>query len=117
MKMDERAILREKLDKEQRHMRAQGRREMLAPQWLKRVRQALGVSAEEMAEEMDVYRSTIFRLEESESAGTISLRSLNKVAATMGCKVVYAVVPHQGRTLMQQAEWLRWAKEILGNRG
>jgi predicted DNA-binding mobile mystery protein A len=114
MRMDERAMLRGKLDKEQRHMQAQGRREMLSPQWLRRVRQALGVSAEEMAEEMNIYRSAIFRLEESESAGTISLKSLNKVAGAMGCKVVYAVVPHQGRTLMQQAEWRRWAKRILG---
>jgi DNA-binding XRE family transcriptional regulator len=114
MRMDERAMFREKLDKEQRHMQAQGRREFLPKPWLKRVRQALGVTVEGMAEELDVYRQTIFRLEESEAARTISLKSLDKLAGTMGCKVVYAIVPHQGRTLMQQAEWRRWTKQVLG---
>jgi ribosome-binding protein aMBF1 (putative translation factor) len=113
MKMDERAMFREKLDKEQRHMQAQGRREFLSPHWLRRVRQALGVSMEEMAEELQMNRSAIFRMEESEAARTISLKSLDKLAATMGCKVVYAIVPHQGRTLTQQAEWRRWTKQVL----
>jgi transcriptional regulator with XRE-family HTH domain len=113
MKMDERAMAREKLDKEQRYMRAQGKREMLPSPWLRRVRQALGVVAEEMAEELDMQRTAIFRLEESEAARTITLKTLDKLAGAMGCKVVYAIVPHQGRTLMQLAERRGWAKELL----
>ena len=116
MRMDERAMAREELDKEQRHMQAQGRRETLSPHWLKRVRQALGVSQEGMSKELNLERSTIFRMERREAARTISLKSLDKLAEAMGCKVVYAIVPCQGRTLMQQAEWLRWRKEILGDR-
>jgi hypothetical protein len=45
---------------------------------------------------MNVSPQAIHQLEKSEAAGTISLKQLEAVAAAMGCRVVYAVVPRKG---------------------
>jgi hypothetical protein len=55
----------------------------------------------------------IFRLKQSEGRGTISLRAMTRVANAMNCKVVYAVIPHDGKTLEEMADRRKWSK-LLG---
>ena len=62
---------------------------------------------------MKVNRSVIFRLEQSEARGTISMRAMTRVANAMGCQVVYAVIPCDGKTLEEMADRQRWIK-LLG---
>ena len=109
-------LLREKLDHEQRIFRVAAKKAPDLPQWLRRVRQGLGLHAKEMARELGVNVSVIFRLEKSEEQRSISLRALEKMAETMGCKLVYAIVPRGGRTLAELAEERRW-RERLGKAG
>jgi hypothetical protein len=47
------------------------------------------------------------------------LRALEKAAEAMDCKVVYAIVPRGGKTLMELAERQRWRKKLrkAGGRG
>ena len=45
----------------------------------------------------------------------ISMQALQKLAETMGCQVVYAVVPRGGKTLAELAEWQEWTRR-LGSR-
>ena len=116
MRKEERVLLREKLDHEQRLFRAVARKAEELPQWLRRVRQGLGIQAAEMARELDVNVSVIFRLEKSEEQRSISLRALERMAETMGCKLVYAIVPRGGKTLAELAEERFW-KERLGKAG
>jgi hypothetical protein len=52
-------------------------------------------------------------LEVSERDQTISMRSLGRMAEAMGCKVVYGVVPLNGKTLEELAEERLWRK-VLG---
>jgi len=42
--------------------------------------------------------------EQSEERGTISVNGLDRVAQAMGCKLIYAVVPRNGKTLEDMAE-------------
>jgi hypothetical protein len=79
------------------------------------VRQALGVPVAEIAAKMGVNRSVVFDLEASEPRNTISLRSMSRMAAAMGCKVVYGIVPMGGKTLEELAEKRLW-EEVLGSR-
>jgi hypothetical protein len=80
---------------------------------LRRVRQVLGVPVAEVAQALGVNRSVIFRLEQSERRGTISLRAMTRVANAMNCKVVYAVIPRDGKTLDEMADRRKWSK-LLG---
>jgi ribosome-binding protein aMBF1 (putative translation factor) len=109
---EERAIEREKLDREQRYFRYAARTASYYPNWLRRVRQALGVHVTDMARELDVNPSVIYRLEKSEDKKAISLRAMEKAAGAMDCKVVYAIVPRGGKTLLELAERRRWARRL-----
>ena len=65
-----------------------------------------------MARELGVNVSVIFRLEKSEEQKSISLRALEKMAETMGCKLVYAIVPRGGKTLAELAEEREVGEEV-----
>jgi transcriptional regulator with XRE-family HTH domain len=60
------------------------------------MRHALGLSLRSVAGGVKVSPQAIHQLEKSEAAGTISLGQLEAVAASMGCRVAYALVPRQG---------------------
>lgn len=61
--------------------------------WLRTVRTALALSGTILAKRLGVKPSTISNIEKSEIAGTVSLNTMRKLAESMGCVVVYAVVP------------------------
>ena len=51
------------------------------------------MSSYQLAERMGVSQSTVKDLEASERNETISLKSLERAATALGCKLVYALVP------------------------
>ena len=63
------------------------------------MRQALGMSAEQLARRVGVARATIATLERSEARGRITLASLEKLARGLGCRVAYALVPEVAPSL------------------
>jgi hypothetical protein len=93
MQARERRLARTRLDKELKYYRWAGREENSTQGLLREVRHALGVPTAEL-----------FRLEQSELRGTISLIRLHEVAEAMDCKLVYAIVPRNGKTLEELAE-------------
>ena len=64
--------------------------------WIRELREALGMSARQLAERVGVAQPTIARLEKSEAAGTIKIKTLRRVAEGMNCRLVYALVPVEG---------------------
>jgi hypothetical protein len=70
----------------------------------------------EIARELKVSNSVIFRLEASERHGRINFKSMTRVANAMGCQMVYALVPRDGGTLEEMAERRKWSKVLEGNR-
>ena len=67
----------------------------------------------EIAEKMGVNRSIIFDLEAREPKNTITLKSMSRMAEAMDCKVLYGIVPIEGKTLEDLAEKRLWAS-LLG---
>ena len=61
--------------------------------WVRAIRDALGMSAEQLGARIGVTQSTVQRLETSEVADTIQLSSLRRLAEGMDCELVYALVP------------------------
>lgn len=64
--------------------------------WARALREALGMSAGQLARRVGVSRETIATLERSEAKGTITLASLEKLARGLGCRLAYALVPEAG---------------------
>ena len=105
-------MARARMDREQRYFRIAAKKASYSPQWLKRVRQALGVHATDMARTLEVNVSVIYRLEKSEENKSASLRAMEKAAEAMDCRVVYAIVPRGGKTLMELAERQKWRRKL-----
>ncbi|MEO8460699.1 MAG: mobile mystery protein A [Dokdonella sp.] len=74
--------------------------------WLRAVRQALGMTLDDLAVRVDATGSTVMRLERSEQKGTIQLDSLRRIAAAMNCEVAYVLLPKDSlqQTVAQQRE-------------
>jgi predicted DNA-binding mobile mystery protein A len=114
MRDEERDFARRALDRELRPFRVAGREKNPAQELLRRVRQVLGVPVSEIAQKLGVNRSVVLRLEQSEARETISIRAMSRVANAMGCKVVYALVPRDGKTLEEMADRRKWTKLLAG---
>jgi DNA-binding XRE family transcriptional regulator len=67
--------------------------------WLRTVRKVLGLSAAEMARDLQVCPSAVFQMERAELA--------------MSCRLVYAIVPFQSNF---EGQGIVWAKQKLWRR-
>lgn len=75
--------------------------------WIASVRDALGMSGDQLGARLGITRSSVRALELRERDGGATLEALRAVAAVLGCDVVYALVPKAGSfttTLRKQAE-------------
>ena len=68
--------------------------------WIRAVREALGMSAVQLANRLDISRAAIYKLEEREASRTVSLKQLDRAADAMECDVYYAIVP---RSTLEQS--------------
>jgi len=115
VRSSERSSARKKLDKDLKYYRWANKEENPTQGLLRAVRQAVEIPAAEILKELNVGASGLFRLEQSELQGTISMRALDRVARAMGCELVYAIVPQEGKTLEELMEQRLWEK-VLGVR-
>ena len=64
--------------------------------WLRAIREGLGLTLRELATRLGVTVPAVRSLERAEAEDRITLASLRRVAAAMGCEVVYGLVPRVG---------------------
>jgi predicted DNA-binding mobile mystery protein A len=63
--------------------------------WVRAIRDALGMTTTQFAKRLGVSQPRIIKLEKAEVDGTITLRTLQKAAEALGCRVVYLLVPEK----------------------
>jgi len=61
--------------------------------WLCTVRKALGMSVVQLARRLGKTRALISHTEKAELNGSVTLRTMHKMAKAMECRFVYAIVP------------------------
>ena len=64
--------------------------------WIRAIRQALGVSAGELARRLGTSRQLPLQMEKGEAEDRITLKSLRTAANALDCDLVYAFVPRAG---------------------
>ena len=64
--------------------------------WLRAVREALGLTLEQVGQTAHTTHQRIVTFEKAEENDRITLRSLRRVAEAMGCELAYAIVPKSG---------------------
>lgn len=67
--------------------------ELPAGGWIRAAREALGMSAVQLAARIGVTRQAIGQFEQGELEGSIELSTLRRAAESLGCRFVYALVP------------------------
>jgi len=116
MRERDRKILLRRLDVEMRPIRRVGIQKDATAGLLRAVRQVLRIPVEEIAGKLGVARQSVFELEAREVQQTAMLKNVARMAKAMGCKLVYGIVPENGKTL----EWLEEARlwrAVLGKDG
>jgi predicted DNA-binding mobile mystery protein A len=64
--------------------------------WLASVREALGLTLEEIGRRIHASRQAVQQFEKAEADDRITLAALRRVADAMGCELKYALVPKAG---------------------
>ena len=70
--------------------------------WLRAMRLAVGIPAEQIADEMGFTPRMVFQAERAEQNRNISLDRLERMARAVGCDLVYGLVPWE-RSLEDRA--------------
>lgn len=61
--------------------------------WVRALRAALSMTAARLANRIGVHREAISRIEKDEIAGSVSIKTMRRVAEGLDCVFVYALVP------------------------
>jgi predicted DNA-binding mobile mystery protein A len=61
--------------------------------WLRAIRHALGMTTRQLAKSVGVTQAAVVDAERTEAKGDISLATLRRYAAALGCELSYALVP------------------------
>jgi predicted DNA-binding mobile mystery protein A len=92
MSPDQASLARKNLDKKLARLREEPL-PMPRAGWVKAVREALGLSAKQLASRMGVVQSRLSTIEKAEVRGATTIKTLRETAEAMGCRFVYAIVP------------------------
>jgi predicted DNA-binding mobile mystery protein A len=63
--------------------------------WLRAIRQALGMTTRQLAKSVGVTQAAVVDAERSEAKGDITLTTLQRYAAALGCELSYVLVPRR----------------------
>ena len=61
--------------------------------WIRTLRKALGMSGPQLARRLELSKAQVSQMERMEIDDRITLRQLRRVADSLGCELVYAIVP------------------------
>jgi predicted DNA-binding mobile mystery protein A len=61
--------------------------------WIRAIREALGMTTGQLAKRLGVHQPRVIELERGEATGNITVKSLERAAEALGCRLVYAFVP------------------------
>ena len=81
--------------------------------WIKTVRKSLGLSGADLARKIGKSRSEINRIEKSELDGIITIKTIRKIAKTMNCKFVYAIIPNTSIENILYNQAIKKAEKIV----
>lgn len=104
--------MRRKLD--QRLAQLAGRAGQCPPDgWVRTLRDALGMSAFELAARMKVTPARVSQIERAEVSGSLRLSTLSRAGEALGCRLVYALVPEASlEEMVRRQAFLKAAQEL-----
>jgi len=80
--------------------------------WIRAIRDALGMTGEQLARRIGVQKQRIAALEKGEVAGTATINSIKKAAEAMDCMFVYALVPRDSLQANVERQAGKYAEKL-----
>lgn len=81
--------------------------------WIKAIREALGMTSQQLARRMGVSQPRISEIEKQEVAGALTLDTLQRAANALDCQLVYALLPRESLNTLVQARAEKVARARL----
>jgi len=74
--------------------------------WIRAIRDALGMTARQLAGRLGVAQQAVARIEKEEQAGSVTIKTMRRIAESLDCVFVYGFVPHKSleETVCRQAK-------------
>lgn len=94
--MNERLLQRQQLDRKIYPFSSLQQTIVPPSGWIKAVRNALGMSLEQLGGKLGVSRQAVRQIEEREREGSVTIQTLREVAQALDMKLVYGFVPNDG---------------------
>lgn len=107
--MKNKALRIKQLDRKMAAFSGIDRDEFSSFQWIKSIRNAIGMSLVQLAARMSITKQSAAEIEKREAAGSLTIRSLRDIAAAFDMQFVYGFIPKDG-TLEKMIE--RRAREV-----
>jgi predicted DNA-binding mobile mystery protein A len=82
--------------------------------WIRAIREALGMTTAQLAQNLGIKQPSLIDLEQSEARGTIELATLRRVAEALDCTLVYALVPNKPLETMIRERARAFARKRRG---
>ncbi len=82
--------------------------------WIRETREALGMSAAQLAARLGVSQPAVAKMEAAEAAGKVSVQNLRRTAEALGCRLVYAFVPETSLEARLTAQAEEVAQRVIG---
>jgi predicted DNA-binding mobile mystery protein A len=61
--------------------------------WIRAIRDAMGMTAKQLAGNLEVTQQAVARIEKGEVAGSVSIKTMRRVAEHLDCNFVYGFTP------------------------
>ena len=104
--MNKKKLIREQLDASLQRLRPL--LDVTAPPkgWIRAIRNALGVTARQLANRLGVAQQAVARIEKEEPAGSVTIKTMRRIAECLDCVFVYGFVPRTSleETVASQAK-------------
>jgi len=81
--------------------------------WISEIRRALGMTAKQLANRLEVSQPAVSQYEKNEVSGSITLTTLRNAAEALECDLVYALLPKRGLEETRAAQAHRVAERVV----
>ena len=104
--MNKKKLIREQLDASLQRLRPILNVTAPPKGWIRAIRDALGMTAKQLANRLGVAQQAVARVEKEELAGSVTIKTMRRIAERLDCVFVYGFVPRTSleETVARQAK-------------
>ena len=104
--MNKRKLIRKQLDASLHRFRPLANIGVPSKGWIRAIRDALGMTARQLANRLGIAQQAVARIEKEELEGSVTIKTMRRIAENLDCTFVYGFVPRTSleETVARQAQ-------------